>query len=90
MFHSELRGVHNSQNRRMDQAGRVHSGSSGPTFLLKQGLPRAHCKGQHSLKALHELTVMQFISLDLQPETVTFILLIMLGTAYAMGILCLI
>lgn len=44
---------------------------------------------QNSLKALHESTVMQFISLSLQEIMRTFILLIILGSAWAMGILCL-
>lgn len=31
------------QNQRVGQAGRDHGGSSGQTFLLKQGHPRACC-----------------------------------------------
>lgn len=31
----------------MGKAGRVHSGSSGPTSLFKKGHPRAHATGLH-------------------------------------------
>lgn len=36
-----------SQNHRMGQVGKDHSGPFGPTSLLKQGYPTAYCTGLH-------------------------------------------